>query len=80
MRGIKLDVAGRGSRIGGVFIGAGLDDAVTLTRAQLARVGLQPPASVGGGGIWSDSRVQLGEISIDSPVLPRLGGRALGTK
>ena len=43
-------------------------------------VGRKPPASVGGGGIWSDSRVQLGETSIDSPVLPRLGGRALGTR
>lgn len=80
MRGITLDVAGRGSRIGGVFIGAGLDDAVTLRRAHLARVGRKPPASVGGGGIWSDSRVHLGETSIDSPVLPRLGGRALGSR
>ena len=78
MRGIGLDVAGRGSRFGGVYIGAGLDDAVTLRRAHLARVGLDPPASVGGGGIWSDSRVRLGDVALDSPVLPRLGGRALG--
>lgn len=78
MRGISLDITGRGSRFGGAFIGAGLDDAVTLRRAHLSRVGLNPPASVGGGGIWSDSRVQLGDISLDSPVLPKLGGRALG--
>lgn len=80
MRGISLDVAGRGSRFGGIYIGAGLDDAVTLRRAQLARVGLHPPASMGGGGIWSDSRVQLGDVSVDSPVLPRFGGRALGNR
>ena len=78
MSGISLDVVGRGSRFGGVFIGQGLDDAVTLRRAHLARVGLHPPASVGGGGIWSDSRVRLGDVSLDSPVLPKLGGRALG--
>jgi hypothetical protein len=78
MRGISLDVVGRGSRFGGVFIGQGLDDAVTLRRAHLMRVGLNPPASVGGGGIWSESRVRLGDISVDSPVLPRFGGRALG--
>lgn len=78
MSGINLDVAGRGSRFGGVMIGAGLDDAVTLRRAHLIRVGVHPPASLGGGGIWSDSRVSLGEITIDSPVLPRFGGRVLG--
>jgi hypothetical protein len=80
MSGINLDVVGRGSRFGGVFIGQGLDDAVTLRRMHLARVGLHPPASVGGGGIWSDSRVTLGDIAVDSPVLPRFGGRALGTQ
>jgi hypothetical protein len=78
MSGINLDVVGRGSRFGGVLIGAGLDDAVTLRRAHLARVGLNPPSSLGGGGIWSDSRVQLGDVSVETPVLPRFGGRALG--
>jgi hypothetical protein len=78
MSGISLDISGQGSRIGGVFIGAGLDDAVALRRAHLARVGLNPPATVGGGGIWSDSRVRLGDIEVDSPRLPRFGGRALG--
>jgi hypothetical protein len=77
MRGIDLDVDGRGSRFGGIFIGGGLDDAVTLRRAHLMRVGMHPPASVGGGGIWSDSRVALKDVSIDSPVLARFGGRAL---
>jgi hypothetical protein len=78
MRRISLDVVGRGSRFGGVLIGAGLDDAVTLRRARLERVGLNPPSSLGGGGIWSDSRVTLGDVSVDSPVLPKFAGRALG--
>jgi hypothetical protein len=78
MSGINLDVAGRGSRIGGVLIGEGLDDAVTLRRTHLTRVGMHPPSSLGAGGIWSDSRVKLGDISVDSPLLPRFGGRALG--
>jgi hypothetical protein len=78
MHGIGLDVAGRGSRFGGIYIGAGLDDAVTLRRAHLSRVGMNPPAWAGGGGIWSDSRVRLGDVAIDSPKLPRFGGRALG--
>lgn len=77
MSGISIDVTGRGSRFGGVYIGAGLDDAVTLRRAHLARVGINPPASTGGGGIWSDSRVRLGDLSVDSPILPRFGGRAM---
>jgi hypothetical protein len=76
MSNITLDIEGRGSRIGGVFIGAGLDDAVNLRRAHLARVGLHPPASVGGGGIWSDSRLKLGDVAVDSPVQPQFGGRA----
>ncbi len=78
MRRISLDVSGRGSRFGGIYIGAGLDDAVTLRRAQLQRVGLHPPSSLGGGGIWSDSRVTLGDVSVDSPVLPKFAGKALG--
>ena len=80
MSGVSLDVVGRGSRVGGVYIGEGLDDAVTLRRSHLARVGLHPPASVGGGGIWSESRVRLGDVKVESPVLPRFGGRALGNR
>ena len=76
MAGISLDVTGRGSRFGGVAIGPGLDDAVTIRRARLERVGLNPPASAGGGGIWSESRVRLGDVAVDSPVLPRFSGRA----
>ena len=76
MAGISLDVTGRGSRFGGVAIGPGLDDAVTIRRARLERVGLNPPAAAGGGGIWSESRVRLGDVSVDSPVLPRFSGRA----
>jgi hypothetical protein len=76
MSGISIDVEGRGTRFEGVYIGPGLDDAVDLRRAHLSRVGLHPPASIGGGGIWSDSRVEIGDVEIDSPVLPRFGGRA----
>lgn len=80
MTGISLDITGRGSRFGGVLVGEGLDGAVTLRRAHLTRVGLHPPSSLGGGGIWSDSRLQLGDISVDSPVLPRFGGRGVTGK
>jgi hypothetical protein len=80
MSGISLDVTGRGSRFGGIMIGEGLDDAVTLRRAHLTRVGMNPPSSLGGGGIWSDSRVALGDIAVDSPVLPRFGGHSIGRK
>ena len=80
MSGLSLDVTGNGTRFGGVMIGAGLDDAVTLRRALLTRVGVNPPSSLGGGGIWSDSRVALGDVSVDSPVLPKFGGRVLGRK
>jgi hypothetical protein len=77
MSDINLDIVGRGARIGGVYIGQGLDGAVMLRRAHLARVALHSPTTLGAGGIWSDSRVTLGDISVDSPVLPRFGGRAL---
>jgi hypothetical protein len=76
MAGISLDVTGRGSRFGGVAIAPGLDDAETIPRARRERVGLNPPAAAGGGGIWSESRVRLGDVSVDSPVLPRFSGRA----
>lgn len=77
MSRISLDVTGNGPRIGGIFIGQALDNAIEVRKAHLTRVALHPPTTVGGGGIWSDSRVQLGDVSIDSPVLPRFAGKAL---
>jgi len=41
------------------------------------QVATDPPSSRGGGRIWSDSRIALGEILIDSIKLPKFGGRAL---
>jgi hypothetical protein len=75
MSGIGLDVTGVGSRFAGVYIGAGLDDAVTLRRAHLTRVAANPPSSLGGGGIWSDSRVRLGDVSVEAVKLARFAGR-----
>jgi hypothetical protein len=76
MKNISIDVDGRGTRFGGVYVGEDLDDVVSLRRAHLLRVGLDPPASIGGGGIWSDSRLRLNDVLIDSPVLPPFGGAA----
>jgi hypothetical protein len=77
MSGIVLNIEGEGSGFGGIYVGAGLDDAVTIERAILKRVASSPPASVGGGGIWSDSRLTLGDVQIDSVKLPKFGGSAL---
>ena len=76
MSGIVLDVEGTGSSFGGVYVGAGLDRAVQLQRAVLRRVATDPPATLGGGGIWSDSSIGLGDVSVDSVRLPKFAGRA----
>lgn len=76
MSEIVLDVQGRGAGWGGIYVGPGLDDAVRVERATLVRVATDPPAATGGGGIWSDSRLSLGRISIESVKLPRFGGTA----
>jgi hypothetical protein len=80
MSGIVLDVEGEGSGFGGIYVGSGLDGAVTVERAILKRVATSPPASVGGGGIWSDSRLTLGNVQIDSIMLPKFGGSAFATR
>jgi hypothetical protein len=80
MSGIVLDVEGEGSGFGGIYVGSGLDGAVTVERAILKRVAMSPPASVGGGGIWSDSRLTLGNVQIDSIMLPKFGGSAFATR
>lgn len=76
MSGITLDVDGIGSSRGGIYVGDGLDDAVDVDKAVLKRVAMDPPGKRGGGGIWSNSRVKLGDVQIDSPKLPKLGGTA----
>lgn len=80
MSGITLDVEGRGSARGGIYVGPGLDGAVSVARAVLKRVSTDPPSSRGGGGIWSDSRIALGQIEIDSVKLPKFGGRAFPSR
>jgi hypothetical protein len=74
--GITLDIRARGSGTGGIVVGKGLDDAVTVARAVLTRIAASPPQGTHGAGIWSDSRIRLGEISIDSVARPKFGGGA----
>ena len=76
MDDISLDNTGRGSRYKGLYVGAGLDDAVRFRRARLTRVVTDPPASIG-RGIWSDSRVELGDVQVEAMNNRRFGGRAL---
>ena len=76
MAGVVLDVEGDGASFGGIYVGPGLDGAVSLQRAVLRHVATNPPASHGGGGIWSDSRISLGDVQIQSVKLPRFGGHA----
>lgn len=76
MSGIVLDVEGHGAAFGGIYVGAGLDDAVRVSRALLERVATDPPTSLGGGGIWSDSRLGLGLVHVQSVRLPKFAGAA----
>ena len=80
MAGITLDVQGHGAGSGGAYVGAGLDDAITLRRAILTRVATDPPAALGNAGIWSDSRLNLGEVRVDSVKLPDFAGKAMGAR
>lgn len=75
MSGIVLDVEGRGAAVGGIHVGPGLDGAISVERAVLARVATNPRSSRG-AGIWSDSRLNLGAVSVDSVKLPKYGGKA----
>lgn len=78
MANIDLDVTGRGTRMGGIFVGAGLDGAVRLRRAHLRRIAVNPPSSLGAGGIWSDSRLRLEDVRLDEVMNnSRFGGRGL---
>jgi hypothetical protein len=75
MRNISIDVEGSHSRISGVYIGSGLDDAVSIRRARLEKIGLNPPSSLGAAGIWSDSRFRATDVRITTARVPQRGGR-----
>lgn len=76
--GIVLDLEGRGASFGGIHVGPGFDGAISVSRAVLTDVATDPPASTGGGGIWSSSRLKLGAVTIQSRKLPKFGGPAFG--
>lgn len=78
--GIKLDIRARGSGKGGIVVGRGLDGAVDISKAELTRVAASPPQGSNGAGIWSDSRVHLGDIAIDSVKRPKFGGSAFAKR
>lgn len=76
MRQILIDVTGAEARISGIHVGAGLDDAVIIRRADLDRVALSPPSTVGAAGIWADSRILAGDVRVRPVHGPQRGGRA----
>lgn len=76
MSQVTLDLEATGTSFGGIAVGPGLDDAVTIRRAFLSKVALHPRSSVGAGGIWSSSRVRLGEVRIDAVHGSKLAGPA----
>lgn len=76
MRQILIDVTGAEARISGIHVGAGLDDAVIIRRADLDRVALSPPSSMGAAGIWADSRISAVDVRIRPVHGPQRGGRA----
>lgn len=80
MAGISIDIEGVQSRRGGIYIGSGLDDAVTIRRAKLREIGVNPQTTIAGGGIWSDSRVRLGDVSLNVVKGAQMGGKALGRR
>lgn len=73
---IVLNVSGQDTRIGGIYVGGGMDDQVTVRRARLAGLGRSPPATLGAAGIWADSRVVLGSVDVTTMAGPRFGGSA----
>ena len=74
MSGIVLDVDGRGSSLGGIAVGAGLDGAITLKRVRLTQVSTDSRSAQGAGGIWSRSRLNLGDVQVTPANGPRFGG------
>lgn len=73
---VVLDLDARGSALGGVLVGPGLDGAIDLKRARLIDVATDPKAKAGAAGIWSQSRVILGDVEIQAAKAPKFGGRA----
>lgn len=76
LRNIVLDVVGSHSRIAGIYIGAGLNDAVRIRSAVLDHIGEAPPSSLGAAGIWADSSFRQDQLSITTVGVPARGGRA----
>lgn len=76
MAGLVFDVAGKGTSFGGICVGAGMDDAVYVAKARLMNVATNPRSTIGGGGIWSASRLKLGDVQVESVKLPRFAGPA----
>lgn len=79
IRDVTLRVKGSHARIAGIYVGSNLDDAVTVTQADLRQIGLDPPATTGAAGIWADSRVQVRQANIDVVDVPQCGGRAVAS-
>jgi hypothetical protein len=73
---IVLKVDAVGSSFGGIVIGAGLDGAITVARAAMRRIATAPRSALGSAGIWSDSTIALGTISVSTIAAPKFGGRA----
>jgi hypothetical protein len=69
MARIAFDIEGNGSKELGFLIGAGLDDAVEVRRAVLRNVSVSPSSTLARGGIFSRSRLRLGNLD----VIPRNG-------
>jgi hypothetical protein len=76
MAAITLDVEGDGASFAGIAVGPELDGAIRVTRAILEHVATDPPGTAGAGGIWSSSRLSLGQVSVDSGKLPKFAGPA----
>lgn len=77
---VTLDVEGRGASFGGILVGSGLDGAVDLKRAHLTRVVSDPKTTLGAAGIWSESRLHLGDVAIEAVKGPRFSGRAFSNR
>ena len=75
MRNISIDATGRESSFAGIYVGPGLDDAVTIRRARLRRVATDPPSSLGAAGIWTDSRMTVQDSNIETIRAPARAGR-----
>jgi hypothetical protein len=76
--GIVLDLEVTGTSWGGICVGGGLDGAVDVRRARLSRVAMNPKTKICAGGIWSASRLTLGDVQVDAGSGKKLAGPAFG--